>query len=334
MPAEEKDEGSLQDLLKELLASKPPEQSPTAPDGNEAEVTVKETGEGGLTTEEEAPSGPRQVSSEEELPRQSEGPPPLPTFEVEIIPPEVATSPASAEATSWGSKASQASTRPKAEAVPSLLEGKLQVRVEPPITAARLSSFERALKEHDEVTWLGTWGRPKGGTTLHLQLKAPIVASRLFEGAASVGQLEATKSGEFWKLRVSLSPEGSESSAVEVLPDTAPAQPVEPMRPASVEQQPSGAYSVASGEVAGQTDLEISPIASLDALNRIEKLLTSFSVGCRVANVLSLDGASTVLITLENIGKEVLASKLSENVSGVVVEAGQDRLVARLPEKW
>lgn len=325
MPAEEKDRGSLQEILKELLASTMPETA-IAPSRQEAEAPP-----------EEAPPGP-QPSAEERTTGEGQVTPPLPAHDRES--PPVEALPPMAQPTPPGSLTPRAPAQPRAQAQPrdqaaqALLDGMLEIRVAPPVSPAHLLHFEQALRTHDEVLWLGTWGRPKEGTTVHLKLKSPTVAAHLFEGAASVDQVEAVKGGKAWQLRVSLAPEVSEAHTPEA-PPIVPLQPEAPRRPAPVEQASSPAHLEVPVEApAGQVDLEISPIASLEALNRLERLLTALSPGCRVVNVLSLDGVSTVLITLEGIDRETLTSKLQEKITVIQLDATQTRLVAKLPEKW
>ena len=80
--------------------------------------------------------------------------------------------------------------------------------------------------------------------------------------------------------------------------------------------------------------MEVSPIASLDALTRFQEIVSSLSPDCRILNVLSLDGVSTVLISCEGIDRGTLARGLRDKIRGVRVATVEGRFVVELPDEW
>ncbi len=326
----------LQDLLKELLASASTDRDVSA----EQQGTEGFQGGETQTAPSQAPAGetqtaPSQAPAGEIASGQSGGPSRQPpAYEVEIIPPEATGVDSAAGPVGRAGTALHVLKQRLPKRSPVLLEGKLEVHVAPPAPLARVSLFERALKERDDIRWLGTWGKSREGTIVHLQLSAPVLSTQLFEGIALVDGVEKGKGGKTWLIKISLAPDRLEAPAIEdstemTLPQAVPEQP-ELYRP-----EPSPVYlePLEQGSVA-TVDVEVSPIDSLDALNRFERLLASCSLGCRVANVLSLDGVSTVLITVEGVSRDFLAKRLQEKIGAIKLEVSQGRLVAQLPEKW
>ncbi|MDP2936570.1 MAG: hypothetical protein Q8O86_08785 [Dehalococcoidia bacterium] len=327
---------SLEELLKQIIA---------ADNASKDAFTGGETGP--AMEGEQSVEGP-QAPAVEAVSGQSGGNSGRPSYEVEIIPPETFPAPAIRKTLAQAGPEAQQRRQPDA-AIPGqeLLEGKIEIRVMPPVASARLVIFERALKERGEIRWMGTWGKPKEGTTVHVLLNVPMPVSQLFDGAASVNLLKVSKGAKgpegakSWQIKVTLP-----GDSVEVVA-TASALPESPVLPAPTEQPaPAGQQSALSPEpplvyleppdLIGDGGVEVvaSPIASLDALNRFQEIITSFSPGCRIINVLSLDGASTVMITLEGISRADLFKKLQERMGGIGLEVSNGRLVAKLPDSW
>lgn len=333
----------LQDLLKELLASastepdvtagqRPPEEPPNSEDRDQAPAGAVVSVEGGGSL------------------RQPQA------CDVEIIPPEEGpTGAANRPQAGAGTALHAPAEGGTGAASPVTLEGKLEIHVLPPVPPSTLLLFERALKGRDDVRWLGTWGRSSEGTTVHLLLNSPVLSTRLFKGISFVQQAELARGAKAWEVRVHLASEGAEAAAREEALDEAPARLLgalraestesdEPPAPATLGQaspyqpgqqpEPPSVYLEPLEQAQGTVDVEVSPINSLEALNRFERLLSSFSPGCQVVNVLSLDGVSTVLITLEGMNGDLLAQRLQEKIGALKLEAVQGRLVAQLPEKW
>lgn len=337
MPEAEKNT-DLHNLLKELLAS-------TAAEGEEAPAPEATDGiRQGENHTDTSQSPPWDVVLD-----QKGGPGRQPqAYEVEIIAPEAVASPppaatAGAHVVNLGIRGEQQMP----QASPVMLDGKVEVQLAPPVSPAAIRHLEQAVAKRGGVRWLGTWGKAKEGARVHLMLDAPALSTQLFEGIAYVQWVEREKRGKNWQVEVSLALEGGQAAAVLAVDPPRPFVPAmqqepavaplaEPVRaqPDPLQPDPAPVYFEPLEQGAASVDLEVSPIDSLDALNRFERLLSSFSPGCRVVNVLSLDGVSTVLITLEGINRGVLGSRLKEKIGGIKVEAGQERMVAQLPEKW
>lgn len=322
MPIEDRSKESLQDVLKELLSAPPaegvnPREERPGPDIEEAP-----------SPEPASPGAPVQPGAVETDP----------TYEVEIIPPEPVTPPVTKNASQKDKKRRNGKDQAQAEeATMTVLEGTVHIQIVPVVTIDRVASFEQALKEIQGIRWKGTFGKARQGTTIVLQLENPITTAGLLQGPTAVEKAELAKAGKDWQIRVTLRPEGVPPGTSEPAPQIASAQPDSSGGPSvPVQQEPVPVYvePVRHIATAGQVDLEASPIDSLDSLNRFEKLLTSTSPGCRIVNVLSLDGVSTVLITLEGTDEDTVYRKLPEKVGGVELERVQGRLIAKLPEKW
>ncbi len=336
MANEDNGKESLREVLKDLLSSNSPEPALDSTHGPDQ-----------IPREAESPVGRRQEAAgptpaHEPGPGQNE-----PDYIVEIIPPPADLPPPAKESKRrWGRKRSEAPPPGPEEASQVELVGIVQVQVMPPATHSRIAQFEQALKEQEGVRWMGTLGKINLGATIVLGLDAPTTPGRLFRGPAAVDKAELSRSGGEWHFRVWLPSSVPLASAPEAPLAGPPVSPEAPLARASlppeappkenvVEEAPPGVYLERGGQpTPGQIDLEASPIASLEALNHFEKLLTSLSPGCRVANVLSLDGVCTVLITLDGIDSETILRRLPQQIKGVEIEVTHDRITAKLPEKW
>jgi hypothetical protein len=214
------------------------------------------------------------------------------------------------------------------------LQGKVEVRVAPPVNEARLSQLERELRERDDVSWLGTWGTAKEGTRLHLQLEHPSPLAQLFPRRDLVEKVEVAKKGKTWLLTVTLAqPSGSQEGQGEGVAAEGQPLPMEGSQLPSQEKGPRIGTEPPHPETVGQqrgfVELEVSPLHSLEDLSRFERLLAS--LGVRTTNVLSLDGVSTVLFSLEGADRLTLAQHLRERLPGISLEMGEGRMKARLP---
>ncbi len=330
MPAGDQWTGSFQDALKELLSSSKPETTgETTTDEAASTETVGLADRPGQVTVEEDSTAPAEVDVSRTQP----------AYEVEIIPPQpiapskLAVKPADTRMR-WIKKGP--STSP--DVSNHVLEGDVQVLVLPTVSLARIAEFEQSLKEHQGLQWQGTLGKSKQGTTILVQLDHPTEVSGLFQGRTSVERAEVARMGKGWQIKVSLPQEMPAPAPIMEIPPPAPVQPIisPAPAPATPQYEPRSSYlePAVRAATASQADLEVSPVASLDALNRFEKIVTSLSPGTRVVNVLSLDGVSTVLITLEGISRDTLAGKLSDRIADIQVDIAENRIIARLPEKW
>ncbi|MDP2663490.1 MAG: hypothetical protein Q8R28_22475 [Dehalococcoidia bacterium] len=325
MPYEEKGKESLQEVLKDLLSSNAPEPAPPLEDAPDP-----------ITREAEAPVGDRQPPAGA---ASSNGPgsgQTQPDYVVEIIPPPSDGPPLATESRrKWGRKRNEAPPSGEEEASEVELGGIVQVQVLPPTIHSRMARFEQALKGQEGVRWMGTLGKINLGTTIVVQLDTPTTPGRLFRGPAAVDKAELSRSGKEWHVKVWLPSTDSHASVVEAPLAGASPSSEAPAKPELAEEAPLDVYPESGGQsTPGQIDLQASPIASLDTLNRFEKLLTSLSPGCRIANVLSLDGVCTVLITLDGIDSETILRRLPQQINGVEIEVTPDRIMAKLPEKW
>lgn len=333
MQAEEK--GTLQDALKELLSAAPETPKAPFPEGGD---TV-ETATPPAATAAESTHAPEPTS---EQPESRVSDPQTPAYEVEIVPP-----PAVEEDRATGRsrirlerESKEAATKPD-HAASAALEGTVEIQIRQATSLARISEFEQALRLHQGLHWLGTFGKAKQGTTITVELSSKVPAAELFEGPTGVEKLELVRSGKIWQARVLLPSEAPRGNATPPAPGSSEVNlqptastPASPPLTEPAAQPPQSYAPLPPKGAPSQVDLEASPVASLDALNRFEKILTSLGPRCRVVNVLSLDGVSTVLITVEGLDPDTLCRSLPDKISGVKIETNQDRVVAKLPENW
>lgn len=325
MQLEEKGKDPLQEALKDLLSSSAPEPPPALEDATHS-----------ITRGAEAPDSDRPPASGAALANGPRSGHAQPDYVVEIIPPPSnAAPPATESKRKWGRKRNEAPPSGAEEASEVELEGIVQVQVLPPTIHSRLALFEQAIKGQKGVRWMGTLGKINLGATLVLQLDTPTTLGRLFRGPATVDKAELLRSGKEWHVKVWLPSTDSHGSVAEAPLAGVSPSPQAPAKPKLGEEAPLDVYPESVGpSTPGQIDLEASPIASLDALNRFEKLLTSLSPGCRIANVLSMDGVCTVLIRLDGIDSETILRRLPLQIKDVEIEVTPDRITAKLPEKW